>query len=135
ETALFSPDLEAGNKIAAQREEAQVSDLEDQLVKLRKAYQKALISIIKGEALEANLDYMGKVLARLQKLSGKSQIGQLWWISGAMLDGLLNGSVELSKSVNSLLGAVDRQLKEMVDDPKKVLAGSVSKELAKNILY
>ncbi len=135
ETALFTPDLDSGNKVAAQREESVVSDLEDQLGKLRQAYQKSLLSIIKGETPQKNLDYMGKVLLRLQKLSGKSQIGQLWWISGAMVDGLLNGSIELSKSVSSLLAAIDRQIKDMLDDHKKVLAAKIPGELAKNLLY
>ncbi len=135
ETAMFNPDLKAGHRIAAQREESQVSDLEDQLQKLRSAYQKSLVSVLQGEALEKNIEYMGKILARLQKLSGKSQLSHLWWMGGAMLDGLLNGSIEFSKSVSSLLGAIDRQIKILVDDHKKALAGEVSSELAKNILY
>lgn len=135
ETAMFSPDLVSGNKVADQREDSPVSDLEDQLQKLRQAYQKSLLAVIQGETLEKNLDYMGKVLARLQKLSGKSQISQIWWIGGALIDGLLGSSINFSRSVNSLLGAIDRQIKEMVDDHKKVMTSPVPDELAKNLLY
>src|SRR5690606_13731052 len=119
ESVMFNPDLTSGHKVAQQREESKVSDLEDQLQKLRKAYQKSLLLVLKGQELEKNLDYMGKVLARLQKLSGRSQISQIWWIAGAMIDGLLAGSIEFSKSASSLLGAIDRQIKDMVDDSNK----------------
>ena len=94
-----------------------------------------MVSVIQGEALEKNIEYMGKILARLQKLSGRSQLGQIWWMGGAMLDGLLNGSIEFSKSVSSLLGAIDRQIKVLVEDHKKALTSDISDELAKNILY
>ncbi len=135
ETVMFSPDLASGNKVAAQREDSKVTDLEKELQKVRKAYQKSLLAVLQGEAMEKNLDYMGKVLGHLQKLSGKSEISQIWWIGGALIDGLLNGSIEFSKSVTSLLSALDRQIKEMVDDNAKVLKEKAPVQLAKNLLY
>ncbi|MFN3585874.1 MAG: Hpt domain-containing protein, partial [Moraxellaceae bacterium] len=129
ETALFTPDLAAGERAPIQVAPAAADPV--LLKKIRQMYQVALLGVIRGENLPTNLGYMSQVFSRLEKLSGASPLRELWLVSAALVEGLTEKTVDLGTSVKMLLGQVDRQLRTVGEDGQR----RAPTELLKNLLY
>ncbi|MBV1884865.1 MAG: Hpt domain-containing protein, partial [Gammaproteobacteria bacterium] len=137
ETALFAPNLESGKEIATRQLNVseRINNPSQLLRRYRQMYQISLVGLIRGNDLVTNLGNLAKVLAKMEGLAGNSKSSQLWWIGGAIAEGLANNSVETSTSVKMLLGLVDRQIKLAIDTDGSSLAEDVPEELIKNLLY
>lgn len=136
ETALFKPDLEAGSEAApkdAVSEEA-LAQLPQLLKKIRQLYQFALVGLIRNQDMPTNLGYMAKSLAKLEQLYSNTPMGQLWWVSAALVEGVSRSYIELGTSVKMLFGQLDRQLKHSIDTGAD-RHEAVSTELLKNLLF
>ncbi len=136
ETVLFSPDLSAqqsqqpaGELVISGSELAEVSH------KLRQMFQIALLGLIRGKDVRKNLNYLAKVCARLAKLSSGRPPQELWRVCIAVLEGLLNGSIESSVAVKILLRQVDREIKKIIDGGDAALEQAPPADLFKNLLY
>jgi chemosensory pili system protein ChpA (sensor histidine kinase/response regulator) len=129
ETALFTPDLAAGERAPIQVGGAAI-DL-SLLKKIRQAYQLALLGIIRNDNVADNLKKMAQVFARLESLAGATQIRELWQVSAAIIEGLQEQTIEAGTSVKMLLGQIDRQLRLAADDSNL----RAPTELMKNLLY
>ena len=127
ETALFAPNISSGKVIAAEQQSGgeRVDNPVQLLRRLRQMYQISLVGLIRNSDLVANLGNLAKVLAKLERLAGSSPSAQLWWVSGAIAEGLSNGSIEAGTSIKMLLGMVDRQIKEAIDTQGDSLKGEV----------
>jgi len=130
ETALFTPDLDAGERAPIQVAPAAAVDV-GRLKKIRQAYQLALLGFIRNDDLAASLKKMGQVFARLESMAGAAPIRELWQVGGAIIEGLQQQTVAASTSIKMLLGQVDRQLRLAIDDS----AIRAPTELLKNLLY
>ncbi|PCI46535.1 MAG: hypothetical protein COB51_06955, partial [Moraxellaceae bacterium] len=137
ETALFAPNLESGKEIATRQQKVseRINNPSQLLRRYRQMYQISLVGLIRGNDLITNLGNLAKVLAKMEGLAGNSKSSQLWWIGGAIAEGLANNSVQTSTSVKMLLGLVDRQIKLAIDTDGSSLAEDVPEELIKNLLY
>ena len=129
ETALFTPDLTAGERAPIQVASATIDGA--LVKKVRQMYQVALLGLIRNDNVPANLGYMTQVFSRLEKISGASPIRELWLISDALVEGLSTQTIDLGTSVKMLLGQVDRQLRLVGEDS----AQRSPTELLKNLLY
>ncbi|MDQ8037681.1 MAG: Hpt domain-containing protein, partial [Pedobacter sp.] len=129
ETALFSPDLTAGERAPIQIAPA-VTDAV-LLKKIRQAYQLALLGVIRNDKVPENLTQMAQVFARLEKLAGASPVRELWLVGAALVEGLQEKSIETGTSVKMLLGHIDRQLRSAGEEG----AQRAPTELLKNLLY
>ena len=135
ETALFAPHIAspAGDRMAEFPMEG--SELAEVVHKLRQMYQIALLGFIRGKEVRKNLNYLAKVCARLVKLSQGAPSQPLWNVCIAVLEGLLNGSIEPSVAVKILLRQIDRQIKAIVDEGEVALIEPAPEALLKNLLY
>lgn len=129
ETALFTPDLAAGERAPIQVAAAAVDTA--LLKKIRQVYQLALLGFIRNESVSDNLKKMGQVFARLETVAGATPIRELWLVTAAIVEGLQHKTIEVGTSIKMLLGQVDRQLRMAVEDS----ALRAPTELLKNLLY
>lgn len=136
ETVLFAPDMDRPI-LLEESGDGQVSGSELIVVaqKLRQMFQVALLGFIRGNDVRKNLNYLAKVCARLVKVSAGQPFQQLWRVCIAVLEGLLNGSIDDSIAVKILLRQVDRQIKEIITSGGSSLEQSPPEDLLKNLLY
>ena len=129
ETALFTPDLSAGERAPIQLS----SHAADPrlLKKMRRLFQVALLGLIRQDKIAENLAHLEHVFTRLEKVSGPSAMRELWQVSGAVVEGLQNKTVDAGTSIKMLLGQVDRQLRQLGDNADQ----RPPTELMKNLLY
>ncbi|WP_339670139.1 Hpt domain-containing protein [Dasania marina] len=136
ETVLFAPDMSVANDIhdvvalsISGKELAEIAH------KLRQMYQIALLGLIRGKDVRKNLNYLAKVCARLVKVSEGQSSQAIWRVCIAVLEGLLNGSIETSVSVKILLRQVDKQIKNIIDQGEQAVLAPYPEDLVKNLLY
>ncbi len=136
ETVLFSPDMGAAEP-AGQAGELMLkgSELTEVAHKLRQMFQISLLGLIRGRDVRKNLTYLAKVCARLAKMSSGRPSQSLWRACIAILEGLLNGSIDSSISVKILLRQVDQQIKRLISSGEEVLEQPAPEDLLKNLLY
>lgn len=135
ETALFSPDMSASQQVTSGEAIIKGSELAELTHKLRQMYQVALLGLIRGKDTRENLNYLAKVCARLAKVSSGCSSQVLWRVCIAVLEGMLNGSIEAGVAVKILLRQVDRQIKLIVEQGEAALAKPAPEGLLKNLLY
>lgn len=136
ETALFKPDLEAGSEAAPKEAVSQeaLAQLPQLLKKIRQLYQFALVGLIRNQDMPTNLGYMAKSLAKLEQLYSNTAMGQLWWVSAALVEGVSRSYIELGTSVKMLFGQLDRQLKHSIDTGAN-RDEALPTDLLKNLLF
>lgn len=136
ESVLFAPDLSPLHAIASSGEvPVSESELSEIAQKLRQMFQIALLGVIRGNDVNKNLNFLAKVCARLVKLSDGFPPQHLWRVCIAVLEGLLNGSIEPSVAIKMLLRQVDRQIKALVDSGSTAMRRTPPEYLVKNLLY
>lgn len=129
ETALFTPDLAAGERAPIQIAPVAIDTV--LLRKIRQAYQVSLLGVIRNEKTSENLGQMAQVFSRLERLAGASPMRELWLVGAAIVEGLQEKSIDTGTSVKMLLGQIDRQLRTSVEEG----AHRAPTELLKNLLY
>jgi len=136
EGGLFTPDLKAGEKARPVQEPTaeEIANQAEILRKVRQLYQVALVGLIRGQDEAANYQHLAKCFGKLEKLSGKNPMAQLWWVAEAVVEGLLEKVIPSGTSIKMLLGMLDRQLKHCVDNAAG-LQQPVPQDLLKNLLY
>jgi chemosensory pili system protein ChpA (sensor histidine kinase/response regulator) len=137
ETVLFSPSLATDFPVPPEPVELMIrgDELKEVTHKLRQMFQIALLGIIRNKDVKKNLNYLAKACARLSKLTAGRPPQALWRVCIAVLEGLLNGSIEASVSVKILLRHVDRQIKLIIDEGEEILDQQPPADLFKNLLY
>ncbi len=141
EGALFRPDISATEKQGANIAGAEAGagavdpDLAALLRKVRQMFQLALLGFIRGENLPVNLGHMARAMAKLEKISGTAAIVPLWRVGGAVVEGLLGGSIDAGTATRLLLGQVDRQIKLLIEQGAPAFASDPPTDLFKNLLF
>jgi chemosensory pili system protein ChpA (sensor histidine kinase/response regulator) len=103
--------------------------------RLRARFQTGLIGWIRGERPEQNLEVMAVVSSRLEQVATQQAVFQLWWVVGALIEGLRENGVESSISLKRLLGLADREMKRLFEWGEARYAQSPPVELLNNLLY
>ncbi|MFT5082628.1 MAG: chemosensory pili system protein ChpA (sensor histidine kinase/response regulator) [Lentisphaeria bacterium] len=137
ETNLFSPDLSPLKTVSGPRH-AVLNDeqkLRRVLKKLREMYQFAAASVLRGIKVDENLDYLDKVLTRLELLTRGTVCHPTWEISAALIDGLKLDEIELTVAVRGLLRYIARELRILGDKTPQTLNAMPKEGLLKNLLY
>jgi len=136
ESALFVPDMSGQPKAHSAPVLAVTGrELGEVTRKLRQMFQIALLGLIRNRELKKNVNYLAKVCARLTKLTNGCLSQPLWRICIAVLEGLLNGSIDPSVSIKILLRQVDREIKVIIDRGESALLEAPPEKLVKNLLY
>ena len=104
--------------------------------KTRHIFQLGLLGWFRGKDLPASLTKMHKVTALLYRSAQIESSRRLWWVATAIFEALSLKGLELSITLNSLLGQVDRQIKQLIDvSDEEKFAELIPDELVKNLLY
>ncbi len=137
ESVLFSPDIEnaslSGDGYDAAAIEA--GKLQGEVKRLRTHYQLGLLDYIRNNKERVGLQRIKAVLNSLEKISSNDEIRRIWMVAGALVEALMKQGIDANLSIKMLLGAIDRQLKLILDEGEEKFASKYSKELLKNILY
>src|SRR6185437_11268489 len=103
--------------------------------RLRARFQVGLIGWIRGERLDENLEILAGVAQQLEQIATRQPVFQLWWVVGAVLEGLRDKGLEGGVSVKRLLGLADREIKRLYEQGEPRYAQSPPVELLNNLLY
>ncbi|MCB1627180.1 MAG: Hpt domain-containing protein, partial [Xanthomonadales bacterium] len=135
ETALFSPDLSRSLPANVSGPEHALPEpvLKANAARLRMAFQLGLLKWFKGEDVSANTARLALILDRLQAATAQVDGRRLWWVGGGLLDAVRADKVESSVSVKLLVGRVDREIKNLVDQGEAWFVRQPPLELTKNL--
>ncbi|MEO5560410.1 MAG: Hpt domain-containing protein, partial [Dokdonella sp.] len=137
ESALFAPDLNIAlpASAAGTLQPLAPNELRSQSLRLRLAYQAALLKWFRDAAAKEHLHRLIDVLDRLRSISFVAEARRLWWIASGVVEAVENGSLEASVAVKLLFGRVDREIHRFADRGEIGFAASPPRELTKNLLY
>lgn len=133
ENVLFFPDVDS--TADDQASGASQGDLLAAAKKLRPHYQIGLLGFFKGEKVSASLKRILAVLTELEKNSPDAASRRIWSITAALVDGLSTSGIDSNVSIKTLLGQVDRSIKQLIDAGEESFVKNVPAELLKNLLY
>ncbi len=138
ETRLFSPDLTtvvADLPPSAMAQGAiSAGGVKAYAKRLRTHYQKGLVDWFRdGEG--HGLGTLAAVLRYLERLSGNSPLGALWWIALGVVAALRDGSLPGGVSIKLLMGQLDLQIRELAESGVDHLDRPPPPELMKNLLF
>jgi chemosensory pili system protein ChpA (sensor histidine kinase/response regulator) len=110
-------------------------NISELLVKLRPQFQLGLLGWIKGGDTTDDLRRMAKVAAMLEGAASTSEVHQLWWVVGGVLEALIAGGLEPSVAMKRLLGQADREIKKLQKQGEAAFAADAPTDLINNLLY
>jgi chemosensory pili system protein ChpA (sensor histidine kinase/response regulator) len=138
ENLVFLPDLSLHESVKGEQpvlrsiEGTAVSEVAK---KLRSVYQFGFVGLYKQQGVEAALDRLQKVAARLELSSRHERVARFWWIIGAVVESLRFGALEPSVAVKLLIAKADREIKRLIDDGEEKVSESQPLDLIRNLLY
>ncbi len=137
ESALFSPDLHVALPAEAAGGAAPLDpgELRAQALRLRLAYQAALLKWFRDENAGEHLRRLVDVLDRLRAISHGADPRRLWWIAAGVIEAVDNRGLEVSVAVKLLFGRVDREIHRFASAGEAAFAAMPARELTKNLLY
>ncbi len=137
ESVLFSPDLKNADlsSDAYDADAIEAGKLQGEVKRLRTHYQLGLLDYIRNNKERVGLQRIKAVLSSFEKVSSNAEVRHIWMAVGALVEGLMKQGIDTNMSIKMLLGAVDRQLKHILDGGEELFAKEYSAELVKNVLY
>jgi chemosensory pili system protein ChpA (sensor histidine kinase/response regulator) len=137
ESVLFSPDIENAeiSTDGYDVEEIEAGKLQGEVKRLRTHYQLGLLDYIRNNKERVGLQRIKAVLHSLEKVSSNAEVRRVWMVCGALVEGLMKQGIDTNLSIKMLLGAIDRQLKLVLDEGEEAFSKNYSRELLKNVLY
>ena len=110
--------------------------LKEYLHKMRVAYQKGLVTLIKNpkQPIEG-LKFIYTVMQRLQQATGTAPVSKVWWITEGILEALLQKGLDINNAVLNLLKQLDVVIKQIVEHGNTALRAAPPKALLTNLLY
>jgi len=136
ETSLFSPQLLSVPELDARTlAERDSPELPAKLRKLRQTLQTALVGLLREQDVQTQLDYMGKVFARLEALCKDAPLEPLWRITSALVETMANGNFTNSPALRSLFKDADKELKRLLEQGIAGINQPAPDELLKSLLF
>lgn len=139
ENVLFFPDVSMAtgtyDKAAETAGDNAKEDAAELAGKLRHSYQLGLLGWFRNQDAEDALKRMYQVISKLRSASKHDKSSRLWWVAMAIIDSLRHNGVENSVALKSLMGKVDRQLKQLASVGEDQFARELQDDLTKNLLY
>lgn len=135
ESAFFPCDINAkrpGEGGDALESDAEIARLTR---RLRQMYQVGLLGVLRDQNIATNLKMMDRALERIDKLSGGTPTGRLWWVARGALRALSQKGVDIDRTRKLYLGGIDRHLKLVVAEGGRVLRDEPPKVLIREGVY
>lgn len=139
ENVLFFPDVSVAtgtyDQPAATGEGSATENPAELAGKLRHSYQLGLLGWFRNQDTEGAFKRMSQVIGKLRSASTHDKSKRLWWVALAIMDSLKHNGVESSVALKSLMGKVDRQLRQLASVGEDQFARELQDDLTKNLLY
>jgi chemosensory pili system protein ChpA (sensor histidine kinase/response regulator) len=135
ESSLFVINISAAHLPLAQEHAPSGEDATYVSKRLRPHFQSALVGWLRGENVESNLATMSVVADNLYDAARVTHVFQLWWVTGAVIEALMERGLEQSASIKRLVGQTERQLKRLMDEGEQSFENDPPLELLSNLLY
>lgn len=103
--------------------------------RLRHMYQVGLLGSFKEENLKTNYQMMARALKRLNGLYQNAHGSLLLRICNGVLEALLEGNISLNKTRKLMLGRIDRQIKQLLNQQESEVDEAALLTLIKDCLY
>lgn len=103
--------------------------------RLRPRFQVALLGLIRGGQAKQHVAALADVAEQVEAAASTGPLFQLWWVIGAVLDGLRSGGIETSASIKRLLGQADRELRRLYELGEEQYSHAPALDLLNNLLY
>jgi chemosensory pili system protein ChpA (sensor histidine kinase/response regulator) len=134
EKLLFFPDIENTPIPQFSSERAQ-QDIHVLAKRLRHVYQLGLLGWFRNQNVTNSLARMRTVTSQLCRAAQIDASKRFWWVTSALTEALEQDALESSMTTKALLGKVDREIKQLVENGEEEFAKNIPEELIKNILY
>lgn len=102
---------------------------------LRSRFQLGLLGWIKGGSGGGELSNMQQVATALEQAASQSDVHQLWWVVGGVIEALLEGGLDTGVAIKRLMGQVDREIKRLAAEGESAYSEKAPTELLNNLLY
>lgn len=103
--------------------------------KIRYGFQVGLVGLIQNNQIDVSATKICKVSIRLHQCSKELASRRLWWICSAVAQAVAIDALPTSSGLASLLGQVDRQIKNFAEVDEDVFVKNIPTGLIKNLLY
>jgi chemosensory pili system protein ChpA (sensor histidine kinase/response regulator) len=103
--------------------------------RLRHVYQLGLLGWFRNQNVASSLAKMRAVTSQLYEAAQIDASKRFWWVTCALTEALEQNALESSMTTKSLLGRVDREIKQLIEEGEEEFAKHIPEELIKNILY
>ena len=138
DSALFSPDLAVSlpESASGRTQPLELKELRSQALRLRLAFQAALLKWFRNSAELQHVARLRDVLDRLRTgVSHGEDSRRLFWIAAGVADAVNDGSLEAGASVKLLFGGVDREIRRFAEAGEQALQNAPPRELLQSLLY
>jgi chemosensory pili system protein ChpA (sensor histidine kinase/response regulator) len=138
EAALFSPNLEQALPVQAPgaQGEVDVAAQRSAITALRLRFQQQLLAWFRGQNAPQQLVGMRETLLGIAGRCWTVPGRRLWWIAAGVLEGLEQGMLKShAAEIRQLIGKVDRNIRQLVEQGEASLRGGDADELASKLLY
>jgi chemosensory pili system protein ChpA (sensor histidine kinase/response regulator) len=138
ESAMFHPNLDAflPEQAPAAMSQAYAEAHRGELLDLRLRFQQQLLSWFRGQNTAQQLIGMRNTLLAITARCFHVHGRRLWWIAAGVLEGLEQGMLKPhAGEVRQLIGKVDRNIRQLIEQGEDSLRGSDADEVASKLLY
>lgn len=137
ETSLFNPNLTIDAPSIAQQENntGSLKHIAELAKEKRHQFHLGLLGWFKNKDEEKSLGLISNVLQDLRKVSEEQNTSRMLWVAEGLVDSLKHKGIDTSVAVKSLVGQVDRTIKQIIDGGEVALAIEPPNDLLKNLLY
>ncbi|MEC9375475.1 MAG: hypothetical protein VYA80_03790 [Pseudomonadota bacterium] len=101
----------------------------------RPQFQLGLLGWINQKDSINNLKTMASVAELFEQSSKELSVHQLWWVVGGVIEALIDGGLESSLVIKSLVGKADREIRRLINEEEAVYAKKPPTELINTLLY
>ncbi|OUD16196.1 hypothetical protein [Thioflexithrix psekupsensis] len=131
---FFTPDLSLPVP-AAKAPNLPDDKLKDYANKMRAAYQKGLMALIKQPKEPEGIKFIYTVMQRMQQATGQAPVTKIWWVTEGILEALLQKGLDVNNAIVNLLKQIDAIIKQIADHGNAALRVAPPKAVLTNLLY
>lgn len=135
ETSLFNPDLAIEAPAVKDKQIIPTKHIAELAKEKRHQFHLGLLGWFKNKDTNKSLGLIENVLGELRKVAEEQNTSRMLWVAEGLVESLKQKGVEASVAVKSLVGQVDRTIKQIIDGGEVALAIEPPNELLKNLLY
>jgi|GEM_PF-1104748 len=135
ENVLFFPEMEGISGRGEAQQASSGEDIQALARRSRHAYQLGLLGLFRNRDVPQSLTRISTVINDLQQAASQDSVRRLFWIGGAVVEALSNDALEASVTVKQLLGRIDREIRQLIQDGESSVAARIPGDLIKNLLY